>query len=1006
VGVDPTFEGTGRPGPPRRPVIARRRRGALLPTLVILAVIVAVILIGAQFWTDLLWYQSVGYTRVFTTQLFAKVLLFVVGGLLAGGAVFSSLIFAFRSRPVYAPVSPEQASLDRYREQVEPLRKLGTIAVPIVVGLLSGGAAAGQWKTYLLWRHAQPFHIKDPQFHLDVGFFVFTLPWLRFVAGFLMTVVIVAGIAAAATHYLYGGLRVQGGSGRTTTAARVHLSVILGVLVLLRAGNYWLERYELATKNSTLITGLTYADAHALLPAKAILAAASVICAALFFATIWTGSWRLPGVGVVLLLVCAIVIGLIYPALVQSLKVRPSAQTLERPYITRNIAATRSAYDLTGVQSTAYNAQTTATTGQLRNDAETIPGIRLLDPSRVSDTFRQLEQIRQYYAFPDSLDVDRYTINGKSADTVIAVRELNLSGISNAQRTWLNDHTIYTHGFGVVAAYGNQRTSDGRPVFFEGDIPPTGALSITQPRVYYGEESPDFSIVGAPAGTAPRELDYPDSSASGQQDTTYTGNGGVKIGSFFKRLAYALKYKDENFLLSNAINKDSQILYDREPRERIEKVAPWLTLDGDPYPAVVDGHIEWIVDGYTTTDDYPYSRLTTLNSATQDSLTATTNSVVALGQQDVNYIRNSVKATVDAYTGKVTLYAWDQGDPMLKAWEGAFPGSVKPLSDISGDLMAHLRYPEDLFKVQRDMLAKYHVTDPASFYGGQDFWTIPPDPTQTDGSTQPPYYLTLKMPTQTSASFSLTSTYIPAGSGTRSVLTAFLAVDADAGSTTGAVNPGYGTIRMLELPKDTAISGPGQVQNQFNSNPTAQNQLRLLNQNGSKVESGNLLTLPVGGGLLYVQPVFVRGTGETSYPLLQDVFVAFGDQIGFAPTLDAALDQVFGGNSGANAGDAAQNTGGATTAPGGGTGTTTQTAQQQLAAALQEASAAIKASSAALAKNDFAAYGVAQKELADAVKKAIAAQAEIAATPPAKGSTATPTSGATATATPSATPTG
>ena len=986
-------------------MIARRRRGALLPTIVILVVLIVLVLIAAQFWTDLLWYQSVGYTRVFTTQLFVKVLLFVVGGLVAGGAVFSSLIIAFRTRPVYAPVSPEQANLDRYREQIEPLRKVGTIAIPIVVGLLSGGAAAGQWKTYLLWRHRVPFHQKDPQFHLDVGFYVFTLPWLRFLAGFVMTVVIVSAIAAAATHYLYGGIRVQGGGSRTTPAARVHLSVLLGILVLLRAGNYWLERYELSTKDSSLITGLTYADAHAVLPAKAILAAASVICAVLFFATIWTGSWRLPGVGVVLLLVCAIVIGLIYPNLVQSLKVRPSAQTLERPYISRNIAATRTAYDLNGVQSTAYNAQTTATSGQLRNDAETIPGIRLLDPSRVSDTFRQLEQIRQYYAFPDSLDVDRYPISGKTADTVIAVRELNLGGISAGQRTWLNDHTIYTHGFGAVAAYGNQRTTDGRPVFFEGDIPPTGALSITQPRVYFGEQSPDFSIVGAPSGAAPRELDYPDQSASGQQNNTYDGNGGVKIGSFARRLAYALKYKDENFLLSNAINNDSQILYDREPRQRVEKVAPWLTLDGDPYPAVINGRIQWIIDGYTTTDAYPYSRTTTLNSATQDSLTATTTSVVALGQQNVNYIRNSVKATVDAYTGKVTLYAWDPSDPVLKAWEGAFPSTVKPLSNISADLMQHLRYPEDLFKVQRDMLAKYHVTDPASFYGGQDFWTIPPDPTQTDGSTQPPYYLTLKMPTQQTPSFSLTSTYIPAGSGTRSVLTAFLAVDADAGSTSGTVSSGYGTLRMLVLPKDTAISGPGQVQNQFNSNPTAQNQLRLLNQSGSKVESGNLLTLPVGGGLLYVQPVFVRGTGETSYPLLQDVFVAFGDQIGFAQTLDAALDQVFGGNSGANAGDAAQNTG---SGGGGGGGTTpppsgggTQTAQQQLAAALQEASAAIKASSAALAKGDFTAYGAAQKQLQDAVRKAIAAQALLGASGGKTGATPSPSASSSATPSPS-----
>ncbi len=349
-----------------------------------------------------------------------------------------------------------------------------------------------------------------------------------------------------------------------------------------------------------------------------------MICAGLFFATIWTGSWRLPGVGVALLLVCAIVIGLIYPALVQSLKVRPSAQTLERPYISRNIAATRAAYGLGAVETQPYKAQTTATTGQLRDDAETIPGIRLLDPSRVSDTYRQLEQIRQYYAFPDSLDVDRYTFSGKSQDSVVAVRELNLSGIAADQRNWLNDHTIYTHGFGVVAAYGNQRT-DGRQA---------GLLRGRHPaeRCAVDRAAADLlrrAVAGlldrrGAVGVAPRELDYPDSSASGQQNTTYTGDGGVKIGSFVRKLAYAIKYKDENFLLSNAINSKSQILYDREPRERVEKVAPWLTLDGDPYPAVIDGKVQWILDGYTTTANYPYSRLTTLNSATSDSLTATT----------------------------------------------------------------------------------------------------------------------------------------------------------------------------------------------------------------------------------------------------------------------------------------------------------------------------------------------------------------------------------------------
>src|SRR5919112_5687634 len=699
-------------------------------------------------------------------------------------------------------------------------------------------------------------------------------------------------------------------------------------------------------------------------------------------------SRRLRLLGAGLLVVCAIVAGGIVPAVVQRFQVKPSEQNREAPYIARNIAATKTAYGLTAVETQAYDAETDATTGQLRKDANTVPGIRLVDPSVVPDAFRQLEQVRGYYAFPDSLDVDRYRVNGTSRDTVVAVRELQLSGVPEAQRNWVNDHTTYTHGFGVVAAYGNQRTSDGKPVFAEGDVPPVGVLGKYEPRIYFGEQSPSYSIVGAPTNQSPVEFDYPDASSSGERRTTYAGRGGVAMGTLPRRFAFAIAQQDLNILVSDRINERSRILFDRHPRERVEKVAPWLTLDGDPYPAVVNGRVQWILDGYTTSDRYPNAQNTTLETATSDSLTERTQSVAALANRRVNYIRNSVKATVDAYDGTVTLYAWEPNDPVLKAWMGVFPDTVKPLSQISSQLMSHLRYPEDLFKVQRTLLSRYHVSDPQSFYSGNDFWRIPDNPTLSGAVDQPPYYLTLQMPGQTSPSFSLTSTFIPAG-GARNVLTAFAAVDADPGATTGRKRDGYGKLRVLQLPRDAVVSGPGQVQNNFNANPAVSQNLNLLRQGNSKVESGNLLTLPVGGGLLYVQPVYVRGAGNTSYPLLQKVLVSFGDKIGFADTLDQALDQVFGGDSGASAGDAG------TPGSGGGTGTgtgggATQTPEQRLRAALAEAQQAITDGQAALAKQDFAAYGEAQRRLQQALQRAVDAEAAVG-----RASTASPSPSAT-----------
>ncbi|PPK98743.1 hypothetical protein CLV92_101444 [Kineococcus xinjiangensis] len=952
---------------------------------ILVGALIAVV-VGARILTDVWWFDQLGFLSVFTKRLWLQIGLFLAGGTLMAAAVGVTLSLAYRSRPIYAPISTEQAGLDRYRESLEPLRRLVTLALSLGAGLFGATVASAQWETALLWWNRVEWGTTDPQFQLDYGFYVFTLPWIQFVVSFLTAVVVLAGIAALATHYLYGGLRLAGGGPRTTREARIHLALLGAAFLLLRGVGYWLDRYQLMTSESANVSirsvgvvGPTYTDVNAVLPAKAILAVASILVAMLFIAAAAGASWRLPAAGTTLLVISAVAVGGIYPAAVQRFRVQPSAATVEAPFLERNIEATRAAYDLADTQVNQYIPDTEAQPGQLRNDAGTIPGIRLLDPALLSPTYRQLEQVRPYYAFPDALDVDRYRIDGVVRDTVIAPREVSLRGLNPSQRNWINDHTVYTHGYGMVGAYGNERTPDGRPVFFERGLSTSPELGEYQPRIYFGEQSPAYSIVGAGEGAPPTELDYPNESPEGYARNTYEGEGGVRMGSFFARAAYAINFADQNILLSDRVNPQSRIMYDRHPRERVEKVAPWLTLDGDPYAAVVGDRIVWIIDAYTTTADYPYSATTELGEATQDTRTGNAQSVQALQDRTVNYVRNSVKATVDAYDGKVTLYAWDEEDPMLKAWMKAFPTSVEPLSAISGDLMQHLRYPQDMFKVQRDVLGRYHVTDPQSFYTQQDFWEVPNDPTggEADAAAEPPYYLTLRMPGQEDESFSLTSTYIPrqTGANQRNVLTGYLAVDADAGGVEGEKREGYGTMRLLQLPRETAVSGPGQVQANIVSSPLVANEIRLLSQGESQVLYGNLLTLPVGGGFLYVEPVYGQSRSGVTYPQLRKVAVVFGDKIGFANTLPEALDQVFGGDSGVATPDLGEP---GPEGPEGEPGVPPD-AQAQLDTALQDARKAIQDSAAALQAGDFAAYGEAQERLGQAVDRAIAAEDRIAA---------------------------
>ncbi|GAB2706161.1 UPF0182 family membrane protein [Kitasatospora kifunensis] len=978
-----------RVGPPSR------RARVLLLTVGVLVLLFLAFVFFAGFWTDWLWFKSVHYSSVFSTEVWTKAGLFAVFGLLMAGVAGLNIWLAHRLRPPLSAMSVEQQSLDRYRMGIAPYRKWLLIAISLAVGLIAGSAAAGQWRLWLLWTNATDFGVKDSQFHLDVSFYAFDLPWYEFVLGFAFSAVVVSLLAALLVHYLYGGLRLQGPGRRATAGAQGHLAVLLGLFVLFKAVAYWLDRYALAVKTGSYkgvpgYTGLRYVDANAFLPAKTILFCVAIICALLFFLTPIRRTWAPALIGFGLMALSSVLIGGLYPAIVQQFQVKPNEQAKETPYLKQNIDATRQAYGIAGSQTQQYTPTATADAGSVQKDSQTISDIRLLDPNIVSPTFQQMEQQRSYYGFPSTLDVDRYSTANGVQDTVIGVRELNPNGVQ--QHNWINDHFKYTHGYGVVAAKGNQVNGNGQPVFTESGLPATGSLGDYQQRIYYGENTTTYSIVGG----SNHEID--NTADGGAQTYQYTGASGVSLNNPLTRAAYAVKFDEPQILYSGAITNGAKVLYDRTPKERVAKVAPWLAIDGDPYPVVQNGQLTWVLDGYTTSDGYPFSSKTTLGDATKDSLSSERGQVVGDADQ-VNYIRNSVKATVDAFTGKVTLYQWDDSDPVLKTWMKAFPGTVEPRSAIPADLLPHLRYPQDLFKVQRDLLGMYHMTDPNAFFNGTDIWQVPTDPTNDSKQLQPPYYLTLRMPDMPAATFSLNSTFVPSGRGN---LAAFMSVDADPG-------PDYGKIRILTVPSDSNTPGPTQVQAKFNSDSTVASQITLLkNGSDSNLDYGNLLTLPVGGGFLNVEPVYVKGSGS-NYPVLQKVLAVYGnDNVAFQGNLTDALTKVLGtapGATGTAPGATATAPGGGANTPppgpgsgGGGLDPTLKQALDAMQKANTDAQNAFKA-------GDWAAYGAAQKAMQDALNAALAAeQKSTGGSSPASSAPATTTPSASASASPTAVP--
>jgi len=945
------------------PTLSRRGRILIIVGVVALALLIT----GSRLisaYVDWLWFGEVGFRQVFTTVLVTRVVQLVVVGLVVGGLLALNLAIAYRTRPVFVPVAGPEDPIARYRTAIVQRLRLVGIGVPVGVGLIAGLSAQADWQTVQLFLNGTQFGIADPEFGKDVGFYAFELPFYQLLLSWAFVAIVISFVGALVVHYIFGGIRLAGRGGTLSGPARVQLAVLAGIFVLLKAVDYFLDRYQLlfSSRQEPLFTGATYTDLNAVMPAKVILLFIAVICAVAFFVGAVLRNLQLPAIATVLLVLSSILVGAAWPAILQQFSVTPNANEREAVSIERNIAATRQAYGVTDqkVEYIDYR-EAEATPDEVRADTATISNIRLLDPNILSQTFTQLQQRENFFGFPEKLDVDRYTVDGELQDYVVAVRELESASLAENQRTWINQHLRYTHGNGFVAAPANQVDSalqdpnsgdGGYPVFTVSDTTNEGDIPVEQPRIYFGELINDYVVVGGEPGEAPREYD------SDGANSTYAGEGGVPIGGWFSRLLFAAHHGERNLLFNQAIGSESRIIYNQDPRERVEKAAPWLTADGDPYPAVVDGRIKWIIDGYTTLDNFPYAQRTVLGEVTQDTLSG----VAPLPNEEISYIRNSVKATVDAYDGTVTLYAVDESDPVLQAWRNVFPGSVTPASEISDSLREHFRYPEDLFKVQREMLTRYHVDDPAVFFSQNNFWDVPSDPTVNQNAIdQPPYYILAGPPDSSGAAeFQLTSALV---SLRREFLSAYVSASSDPDN--------YGNIRVLELPTESQTLGPQQVQTRFDSSAEVSQELNLLRQSQTDVLLGNLLTLPVaGGGLLYVEPVYVeRSATDTSFPQLNRVLVFYGDRLGYEPTLRGALEEAIGSGAGAAAttpDDSTTPTDPGTDAP---PAPPSQNSAADMAQAVRDISAALQRLRDAQASGDFAGQGDALAALDEAADR-------------------------------------
>jgi len=869
------------------PTPARRGFGAgrrwLIASLAVLAILVLSLRGISTFWTDYLWFDSVGFGSVWTTLIWTRVVLVLIATLVAAVLLYGNLWLADRLSPktLMSTGSPDEELIGRFQDWVRPRINWLRLAVSGFFGLLIGLGAAAWWENWLLFRNGESFGVIDPVFNNDISMYVFEIPFYRDLFAWGFQFILITTLIVAALHYLNGGIQIgPNARERIHSGVKVHLSVLMAILVLLKAVAYWLDQFDLLNSDRGFVAGAAYTDVTAQLPALRLLIFISVFAAILLLVNIRFQGWILPAAALGLWAVTSFVVGFVIPEAVQRFSVEPDEISKELPYIERNIEFTRQAFGLDGIETRAFAASEDLDSTVIAANAPIIDNIRLWDPTVLLTTYRQLQELRPFYQF-DDVDVDRYILNGELTQVMLAARELDATGVP--EDNWVNQHLVYTHGYGSVLSPANTVSTEGQPDFLVRDINPEDdapdAVRIDQPRIYFGDTSDlsNFVIVG----TNEQEVDFPVESAGSETVAfnSYDGEGGIEIGGFFRKAAFALRFADINTLISGQVTGESRVLLVRNIRDRFSKAAPFLQIDADPYLAIVDGRLVWIVDMYTITNRYPYS-----------STALTTRLPERSGlRPGFNYIRNSVKGTIDAYDGTMTLYVVDESDAVVRSYRNIFPALFTDGDEMSDDLRAHLRYPEDLFRIQSDMYKTWHMTDPRVFFNNGDPWQIARDPSTISGDVSGtrlmnPYYLLMTLPEEEDLSYLLLQ---PFTAEDRPNMVSFLVAKSDPGS--------YGEMVNFELPRDSFVDGPGQIGARINQDPDISREFTLLGQEGSEVIQGNMLVVPIETSILYVQPIYLQGSSAAAaLPEFKRVVVVFGDRIVMRDSLAGALSAVFG----------------------------------------------------------------------------------------------------------------
>ena len=859
--------------------LVRRRLGTVIVLGLLLVLFSAnrIAVLVTDFW----WFDARGFREVFTTVLSTRVVLGLAFGAFLTALIAVNLFIARKLRPFYVPSSPQQAQIQRYREMADPYLPWLIIAVAAVFGFTSGLAISASWETWLLFRGGGEVGIADPQFGVDIGFYLFNLPLWSLVQSWLFTSLILAALLTAGAHYLLGGIRPEAEDEKILPSVKAHLAVLLALILAVRAWGYWLDRYELLYSERGTVTGAAYTDVNAELPALYLLIGVSVIAIGLVLASIRRSGFLLPGAAVGLLVVASIILQGAYPAVIQRVQVDPQELAREQEFIQRNLDATRAAYGLDEVDRVPFSIANDLDLDDVVDNDITFLNVRLWDPNVLETTYQQLQSLRPYYEF-NSVATDRYEIDGEMRQVMIATREL--SQLPETSDNWQNRHITFTHGFGVVASQVNTANAEGQPVFIASNIPVAGTEAVVpseESSVYFGEfADPPFNLVR----TDEDELNFEDPETQEQVLTEYDGNAGVAINSIGRRLAFALRFNDYNLILTNLLRDESAIIYNRQITERVREVAPFLELDSNPYPVVENGRVKWVIDAYTTSNRYPYSQREVLSTGT--------------GNLPVNYVRNSVKVTVDAFDGDVTLYRVEEDDPVLDVWENIFPDLITPVSE-AGDIADNFRYPQDLFALQSDIYTAYHIPEATAFFNRADEFDLPADPAlaanQASGSGPAatadlagagqrlePYYLLMKLPGEETEEFVLIQPYLARN---RPNMVSWLAGRSD--------GENLNTLSQVRFPSDQQVLGPAQAQARIEQDDDISAYITLRSREGSDVIRGNLQVLPVADSILYVQPLFLENP-QAQIPELARVALVMGERTAFDRTLAGALSQIIG----------------------------------------------------------------------------------------------------------------